>query len=150
MSYDSTDDTLAHIAAVQEKLEEIVGDLRYRLAMHDRTKLEEPEKSMYDEFVPKLKPLVYGSPEYKQTLADMGEALQHHYRAASHHPEHYEAGIRGMSLMDLTEMLADWAASTSRVKDGNLQRSIEQNQERFGYSDELRAILENTVREMGW
>jgi hypothetical protein len=33
--------------------------------------------------------------------------------------------------------------------DGDLGRSIEQNQERFGYSDELRSILENTARELG-
>jgi len=28
-------------------------------------------------------------------------------------------------------------------------RSITLNQERFGYSDELRSILENTARELG-
>jgi hypothetical protein len=55
-----------------------------------------------------------------------------------------------MSLLDLTEMLADWSASIRRVKDGDLRCSIEINQERFGYSDELCAILENTANELGW
>jgi hypothetical protein len=87
--------------------------------------------------------------EYKSYLTGMGEALKHHYAHNSHHPEHYEDGIAGMSLLDLVEMLCDWKAATERHADGDLRRSIEQNQERFGYSDELRSILENTARELG-
>lgn len=147
--YDSTPDTQAHIETVQELLEEVIGGLRYRSAVHDQSKLAEPEKSMYDEFSPKLRELTYGSPEYKQALKDMGPALQHHYAHNSHHPEH-AGGIEGMSLLDLIEMLADWKAATQRVKGGNLQDSIDLNQERFGYTDELRAILKNTVEELGW
>lgn len=66
-----------------------------------------------------------------------------------HHPEHTELGIAGMTLTDLVEMLSDWKAATQRMADGgDLMRSIAVNQERFGYSDELRAILENTAEEM--
>jgi hypothetical protein len=54
-------------------------------------------------------------------------------------------GIRGMSLVDLTEMLCDWKAATLRHDDGDIRRSIEINQERFGYSDELKQILINTL-----
>jgi hypothetical protein len=79
----------------------------------------------------------------------MGEALKHHYAANSHHPEHYENGIAGMSLLDLIEMVCDWKAATERHADGDLLRSIEQNQDRFGYSDELKSILLATVAEMG-
>lgn len=150
MSYDSIEDTQAHIHEVRERMEEIVGSLRYRSAVHDRSKLEEPEKSMYDEFVPKLKSLVYGSDEYKATLVEMGAALKHHYAVNSHHPEAHERGIRGMDLLDVVEMFADWAASISRVKDGDLRVSIVKNQERFGYTDELREILLNTADSMGW
>lgn len=151
MSYDSTADTQAHIETVQDLLEEMIGDLRYRSALHDRSKLEDPEKSMFDEFTPRLRELTYGSDEYKQALREMGPALAHHYAENTHHPEHYENGVSGMSLLDLIEMLADWKAAGKRHADGgDIRRSIDVNQKRFGYTDELREILENTVRELGW
>jgi hypothetical protein len=60
-----------------------------------------------------------------------------------------EKGIRGMSLLGLLECLLDWKAATLRHADGDLLRSIEINQKRFGYSDELKQILLNTVAELG-
>lgn len=54
-------------------------------------------------------------------------------------------GIRGMSLLDVLEMLCDWKAATLRHKDGDILRSIEHNQKRFGYSDDLKQILLNTL-----
>lgn len=58
-------------------------------------------------------------------------------------------GINGMCLIDLIEMLCDWKAATMRHKDGDLSRSIEINQKRFGYTDELKTILHNTAQRMG-
>lgn len=59
-------------------------------------------------------------------------------------PEH---GIHGMTLLDLVEMFCDWKAATLRHKDGDIRRSIELNQKRFGYSDDLKRILLNTVED---
>ena len=59
-----------------------------------------------------------------------------------------ELGINGMCLIDLLEMLCDWKAATLRHKDGDLRRSIDINQKRFGYSDEMKAILHNTAQRM--
>jgi hypothetical protein len=42
-------------------------------------------------------------------------------------------------------MFCDWKAATLRHKDGDIIKSIEQNQKRFGYSDELKAIFLNTA-----
>jgi len=56
-----------------------------------------------------------------------------------------EKGILGMSLLDLVEMLCDWKAATLRHNDGDIRKSIEINQKRFGYSDELKAIFLNTL-----
>lgn len=56
-----------------------------------------------------------------------------------------ELGISGMSLLDLVEMLCDWKAATLRHNDGDIRKSIEINQKRFGYSDELKRILLNTL-----
>lgn len=148
--YDSEPDTLAHIEQVGVFLAKVRGELLFRQKVHDLSKLEEPEKSVFDEMTPKLKGSTYGSHEYKGFLAVMKTALDHHYAHNSHHPEHYPDGIRGMCLLDVIEMLADWKAATMRHADGDLAKSIEINQKRFGYSDELKDILTNTARRMGW
>lgn len=89
-SYDSTADTMTHRANVAMLLVKIVEALQDRLNHHDDSKLVEPEKSMYDQFTPMLRGLTYGSQEYKDCLAEMGPALQHHYAVNSHHPEHFK------------------------------------------------------------
>lgn len=54
-------------------------------------------------------------------------------------------GVNGMDLMDIVEMLTDWTAAVKRNKNGNVHKSIQVNRERFGLSDQLVSILENTV-----
>lgn len=149
MSYDSRPDTLKHISLVQDFVEKVARNLLNRSTVHDQSKLKSPEKEVFDEFTPKLSGSTYGSDEYKSYLAGMKPALDHHYAANSHHPEHFPSGIQGMSLLDLIEMLCDWKAATLRHNDGDIIRSIDINQKRFGYSDELRQILLNTVAELG-
>lgn len=162
--YDSRPDTYAHIGRVRQYLTSVIRNLLDRADLHDASKLVEPELSAFNEATPKLATLTYGSDEYKQSLADLGSALEHHYQRNSHHPEHYEEGIKGMSLLDLVEMLVDWKAASERMRKptpaapgrpeapqydrADFLGSIALNQERFGYGDEVRAILENTAREL--
>lgn len=148
--YDSRVDTYAHIAVVRGYVLEVIRDLLYRAHDHDLSKLEEPEKSIFDEFTPKLEDSTYGSDEYKDLLDGMGEALKHHYTVNSHHPEHFPNGFGDMTLVDVVEMLADWKAATLRHADGDLKRSIDLNAERFGYGDEVWLLLMNTARAYGW
>lgn len=152
MNYDSTADTKEHIDKVQERLAMVSMNLRDRAHAHDASKLEEPEKSAYDRLMEfkSSHEMIYGSPDYAEGLKILGPALDHHYAANSHHPQHYENGIGGMSLLDLIEMLCDWKAAGERYKDGNITQSLAHNRERFGISDQLFAILENTVKELGW
>ncbi|MDQ3540466.1 MAG: DUF5662 family protein [Chloroflexota bacterium] len=150
MTYDSRPDTKAHIRRVHDLLMHCNNNIIQRARIHDNSKLEEPEKSVFDEVTPKLKAMTYGSDEYKASLAEMGEALTHHYAHNSHHPEHHKDGIEGMSLFDVVEMLMDWKAATERHTDGDIHRSIVQNAERFGYPPMLQSIFENTARELGW
>ena len=96
---------------------------------------------------PKLKSSTYGSEEYKKFLEELKPALDNHYKENRHHPEHFENGIKGMTLVDLIEMLCDWCAAVERHSDGNILKSIEINQKRFGYSDELKQILINTLEQ---
>jgi len=147
--YDSIQDTLNHIRRVQTLLSEVVTNLTKRMVDHDTSKTQKPEKTVFDEMTPKLKKSTYGSEEYKGFLDHMKVGLKHHYKHNSHHPEHYENGIEGMSLLDLVEMLVDWKAATERHDDGDLARSIEINQKRFGYTDQLKSILIATAKELG-
>lgn len=146
---DSRIETNKHILVVQGLLKLVIKNLSDRSEVHDESKLVSPEVEIFDEVTEKLSVLTYGSPEYMDMLKGMGPALEHHYKYNSHHPEHYKDGIKDMSLLDLIEMICDWKAATLRHKNGDLLKSIEQNQQRFGYSDELKQIFLNTVREMG-
>jgi hypothetical protein len=64
--------------------------------------------------------------------------------------QHRASGIHAMSIMDLLEMLADWKAATLRHADGDLDRSITQNAQRFGYGPEIEGMLRNTANRLGW
>ena len=126
----------------------VVDNLIERSVQHDASKLCDPEAATFAEFTEKLKGSTYGSEEYKSFLAGMKPALDHHYAHNRHHPEHWPGGIKHMSLLDLIEMFVDWKAATERHANGDLQKSIELNQQRFGYSDELRSILDRTRLEL--
>lgn len=149
-AYDSTNETLAHIKNVQSNLDTAICNLNKRSLGHDLSKLGNEEKPYFDKFTPRLKTMAYNSDEYKATMNEMRPAINHHYKNNSHHPEFYENGIKGMSLLDLVEMICDWQAAGKRNPGGNILKSIEINQQRFGYSDELKMILINTAKELGY
>lgn len=143
--YDSRPDTHEHIGEVRGLLLGAVQDLLRRAHEHDRSKLVDPEREVFDRVTPRLGAMTYGSDEYRASLAEMGPALQHHYAANDHHPEHFAGGIGDMNLVQLLEMLCDWLAATRRHDDGDIRRSIELNRERFGYGDEVARLLLNTL-----
>jgi hypothetical protein len=121
--YDSRPDTHEHIAQVRGLVLGVAADLTNRAHRHDRSKLEPPEVEVFDRVTPLLAGSTYGSDEYKGFLADMGEGR----------------------LIQITEMLCDWIAATRRHDDGDIRRSIDQNAERFGYGEEMKRLLHNTV-----
>jgi rubrerythrin len=61
-----------------------------------------------------------------------------------------EKGVSGMTLLDVIEMLCDWKAAGERHADGSITKSLEINKKRFGISDQLASILDNTRKELGW
>ena len=144
---DSRPDTYEHIQKVQRNMHTVIVAMLERLRDHDQSKLVTPEVEIFDEYTPKLAAVTYGSDEYKQFLKEMKAALDHHYANNSHHPEFHKEGIRGMTLLDLIEMVCDWKAASQRHTDGNIRKSIDVNQLRFGYSDELKQIFYNTVNK---
>jgi hypothetical protein len=150
-TYDSRPDTQDHIDKVADYLGHVSYLLERRASEHDASKLEDPEKSGWDEATPKLKELTYGSEEYRQVLRDIKPIVQHHYANNSHHPEFWGAGIDGMSLLDVIEMLCDWkAASLRTAQTQTFLNSLEYNKKRFEISDQLYNILVNTAKELGF
>jgi hypothetical protein len=159
-----------HIHSVNGFLSRVVVNVLGRMQKHDQSKLVTPEVEFFDRNVHKLKSLTYGSDEYKACLLDMSAGLKRHYSCNSHHPEFFALNdssgdvdsldadgnidpaklssgraIRKMSLLDLTEMLSDWKAASMQHENGDIRKSIDINQKRFGYSDELKQILLNTL-----
>ena len=147
---DSTLETLLHSRRVDTLLLQLIVKMQLRVTKHDLSKMKDPEKDTFDESTHKLKNTTYGSDEYKDCLAEMKPALDHHYANNRHHPEHFTNGVNGMTLIDLAEMLSDWKAASERHNDGDLARSLEIQKERFNIPDQLIDVLTNTAKEVGW
>lgn len=138
-------DTHEHIDTVVKFISTFKRELTDRMIVHDYSKLKSPEVEIFTEYTPKLKGTTYGSDEYKKYLKEMQVALDHHYEKNSHHPEHWENGINDMTLIDIVEMFCDWFAATERHADGDIRESIKINTKRFGISEQLAKIFDNTV-----
>jgi hypothetical protein len=154
---DQTKQTKEHIDQVRNIIQQVIEQLELRKLNHDKSKLESPEKEIFDIYTPLLKNTTYGSPEYKQYLKEMKPALDHHYKNNRHHPEHFQHDyinepywkpISEMNLVDIIEMLCDWKAATMRHEDGDINKSLEINQKRFNYSDDIKKIFQNTVDQV--
>lgn len=137
---------LKHINMVRKFLRRFLCELECCGIDHDGSKLEKIEAEVFAEYVPKLRECTYGSEEYNRFLGEMRPVLDHHYANNRHHPEFFENGINGMTLVDLIEMFCDWLAATKRHRDGNIVRSIEINSGRFAIDSQLKEIFLNTVK----
>lgn len=137
--------TLRHIETVRNFLNCVIKELLTRQETHDQSKMQTPEVELFDTYTSQLRGLTYNSPEYKESMNKLKLAIDHHNAVNKHHPEHYANGIKDMTLIDLIEMLCDWKAATLRHNDGNILKSIDSNQQRFQFSDELKQILKNTA-----
>lgn len=138
-------ETLKHVNDVQKNLSILIEKLAERARVHDASKFEEPERSVFALNTPKLAQVEYGTPEYEELLEGVRPAIDHHYAKNTHHPEHWPNGVEDMDLLDLVEMLSDWTSATKRNKNGNVHKSIEHNKERFDITPQLAAIFKNTV-----
>jgi hypothetical protein len=61
---------------VQVLFSEAIINLHCRAINHDLSKLQEPEKSMFDHFTPLLRDTEYGTDEYKRILDEMQQTAQ--------------------------------------------------------------------------
>jgi hypothetical protein len=147
MTYDCTADVKEHIRKVAYWLDDVAHRLQGRAKHHDASKLQPPEKKCFDVYTPKLKELTFGTQEYKDALAAMGEGLAHHYKANRHHPEHFKDGINGMTLVDVVEMVCDWMAACEAK---GVQVDLDAACARFGIEPQLRRIINNTLQDVDY
>jgi hypothetical protein len=137
--------TMQHILQVQKALQKIIVALLDRGRTHDRSKLETPEVEYFAKYTEELKNLTYNSKEYQECLDKMEPAITHHYANNRHHPQSHANGVDDMNLVDICEMVADWAASSKRQYDGNIRLSLEESCKRFNIEPQLANILRNTL-----
>lgn len=137
-----------HLNRVQNHMATALANLAKRLANHDLSKLGQSEIDLVTG-KPKLNSIEYMSDEYKEALENISTAVSAHYKANSHHPEHFEHWSE-MTLFDLLEMVCDWKAASETNPNGGFSNSVAFGKDRHGFSDEMAQILKNTGHEMGW
>lgn len=147
---DFLNDTLLHIGEVQENLEIFASFLRQRGLAHDRSKLEELE---FDAFVgtrEQFKKANYGSDEYAECMRLTKPAVDHHYTNNPHHTGFHNDGVNDMNLVDIIEMLCDWAAAARRSPDKELVDTMEYAFDKYGIDKQLEGIIRTTLSQLGW
>lgn len=143
--------TLKHIKRVNELLGESAIELIRRGNVHDSSKLLPAELvplQEMQELTEREGQAPYGSDEYNRRLGILKPMLDHHYANNSHHPEHHELGVDGMTLFDVVEMSLDWIAASERG--GEAVINLTSSQKRFNISDQLLNVIKNTYDELGY
>lgn len=122
-----------------------------RALSHDLSKFRYVEADSFARTPFRLSKLTYGTDTYKAALRSIKPALEEHYKKNRHHPEYFMRHHHddSMSVVDRIEMVVDWKAATRKHKDGNISRSIEVNQKRFGYDDVEKEIYRDVATIVG-
>lgn len=137
-----------HKFIVLRFLNTIIQDLIKRGEEHDNSKFTEDEFPELVAAIDELRQFPYGSPEYEKVRKKWWRGFEKHYKKNRHHPEHFECGIEGMTLVDLIELLVDWKAATLRsTHPTNITNSIKIGTEKYNIPPVLVKILENTAKE---
>ena len=139
-----------HRDRVAKHLAPIIEELVNRAADHDDSKLREDELPAYASAQEAFEVTPFGTPEYQAIKDKIMPTIKEHYRKNPHHPEHYENGISGMTLVDVIEMLCDWASATKNHDVGStMKKSLEFAIKKYNISTDLASILYNTAKEFG-
>jgi hypothetical protein len=135
-----------HIEQVETFMNKLSAEIKERGRKHDASKLGDQELPKWEDYLPKLAGMKYGTLDYKKASEAMGDVIKIHHKANRHHPEYFSDGMKGMNLVDLCELCADWASAALRTNGGNIEKSIDDNKKRFNYDNTLASILKNTVK----
>lgn len=145
MTYQNTEDYIKrHIDRVRKHLLTFILLLQVRAQRHDYSKLQEPEINWWKD-MDKEPRYAYGTPEYVAKMRRWKFVFDHHYKHNRHHPEHFEFGVQGMNLVDVIEMLCDWIGYRDKISITEAISTVEQQMERYGFSEDLSCIIKNTL-----
>jgi hypothetical protein len=131
--------TLEHKFECYKNMMRVITELFDRALIHDNSKITDPEFTAYVEFMQNIKNYKFGTPEYID-FVENNDYCKLHFGKNKHHPQYYENGIDGMTLIDIIEMYCDWLACTR-----NMKETIESSAKRFNISDQLKQIFLNTM-----
>jgi uncharacterized protein DUF5662 len=136
-----------HRDRVAKNLIRFAIDLQERALVHDDSKFGPDEFPIYASMMDEFTEHPFGTPGYFRAKEAISEATKKHFAANRHHPEHFENGVEGMTVVDLLEMLADWKAATlnNPKKPGDMQRSLDYAVDKYKIDPQLALILWNTI-----
>ncbi len=149
VEFDFLTDTLIHISEVQEELERFRHELKVRGIIHDRSKLQEPEFSIFVSTREQFKKANYGTPEYAAVVKTASVAVDHHYKNNRHHTKYHPDGVYNMNLVDIIEMICDWKAASRRSPTKTFEESLEKCFERYNIVGQLKTVILNTLKDLG-
>ena len=141
---DTVDSIIKHKKSVKRRLLYIADKIRERAEAHDNSKLNYPELGWLVA-MDKEGRAPYGSEEYFEKQKRWECFFKHHYSENTHHPDHYDEGTKGMSVVDIVEMMCDVISYLDEIPQEKVFEVISEQAERFGFSSELKAILTNTL-----
>lgn len=110
---------LEHLKNQNEKMNYLIGELQLRKIYHDKFITKEID-------IENLK------------------TLNRHYLNNRHHPEYFEKGIRGMNILDITEMFCDWFAICN-MQEEDIFKTIELKEQEYKMGTTLTKVLKNTA-----
>ena len=131
-----------HTRSIRTNLAKITSDLTRRASVHDDLKLGDDQLDRYIARHQEIHPLPYDAPERKEVEAKYKDLIEAHHKQYRHHPEHFEHGIDDMNLVDVIEMLCDWAAAGA-----DIEKSLKVNEKKYSVSPQLMKLLKNTIRD---
>jgi len=143
-------DTIIHVDEVRENLQDCIHDLTKRSIVHDRTKFQEPEFSVFCSTRQEFKKANYGTPEYEAVTEKAKVGVQHHHANNRHHTAYHKDGIHDMNLLDILEMISDWKAASRRSPDLTFIESLPKAFDRYDIPPALRQVITNTIKYLEW
>lgn len=137
-----------HKESVYNKIIFLAKELISRAKKHDNSKLMSPELD-YLIAMDKEGKQPYGSNEYFKKMEKWKCFFDAHYNNENnkHHPDHFPNGVDDMTIIDLCEFMIDVVSYFDDLDVKDAINTIDKQQERFGFSDQIAFILKNTLIE---
>lgn len=139
-------EVIKHRQSVNKKLNFLSKEISKRGEEHDLSKLQYPEINWLIQMDKEPK-YEYGTKEYFQKMKKWNKFFVHHYTNNRHHPDHFQEGVYGMTLVDLCEYISDIISYYDEMHVGDAIKTIEKQKERFKLDEQLSQILKNTLIE---